>query len=56
MQKLNLSLVINKAQIMRTLKPNADESRRQVKQYVQQCGFPKPLAVDDIITFYSIIT
>ena len=28
-----------------------DESRRQVKQYVQQCGFPKPLAVDDIITF-----
>lgn len=40
-----------KHKIMRTLKPNADESRRQVKQYVQQCGFPKPLAVDDIITF-----
>ena len=37
--------------IMRTLKSNVDESRRQVKQYVKQCGFPSPKNVDDIITF-----
>lgn len=40
-----------KHKIMQTLKPNTNESRQQVKQYVQQCGFPKPLAVDDIIAF-----
>lgn len=37
--------------ILRTLKPNLDGARRQVKQYVQQCGFPAPLAVDDLTAF-----
>lgn len=37
--------------ILRTLKPNLDGARRQVKQYVQQCGFPAPFAVDDLTSF-----
>lgn len=40
-----------KHSITRTLKPNADDSRRQVNHYVQQCGFPKPIVIDDITTF-----
>lgn len=37
--------------ILRTLKPNLDGARRQVEHYVQQCGFPTPLAVDDLTSF-----
>ena len=37
--------------ILRTLKPDADGARRQVKQYVQQCGFSAPLSIDDVIQF-----
>lgn len=37
-----------KHKILRTLKPDIDDSRRQVEQYVRQCGFPTPQAVDDI--------
>lgn len=37
--------------ILRTLKPDVEGARRQVKHYVQQCGFPAPLAVDDLTSF-----
>lgn len=41
----------SKHTIMRTLKADVNASRRQVKQYVKQCGFPSPKNIDDIITF-----
>ena len=35
--------------LLRALKPDADKAKQQVSQYVRQCGFPTPLAVDDLI-------
>lgn len=37
--------------LLRALKPDADKAKQQVSQYVRQCGFPTPLAVDDLILF-----
>lgn len=37
--------------IMRTLKPDQDRARRQIKHYIQQCHFPAPQAPDDLIAF-----
>ncbi len=50
-EKEFISRYQEKHRVLRVLKSNVDEARRQVKQYVQQCGFPAPLAVDDIIAF-----
>lgn len=35
----------------RTLKADINAARGQVKQYVRQCGFPTPKAVDDLMSF-----
>lgn len=37
--------------LVRTLKADQNGARRQVKQYVTQCGFPTPIAVDEMTTF-----
>jgi len=37
--------------ILRTLKSSATGARRQVQNYVKQCGFPMPLAIDDLTEF-----
>lgn len=37
--------------ILRTIKPNPIGARKQVKQYVRQCNFPDPHAIDEMITF-----
>lgn len=37
--------------ILRTLKPDLDGAHRQVKRYIQQCGFPVPQTADDLTDF-----
>lgn len=44
-----LSRYRQKHTILRTLKPNLAGARSQVEQYVRQCGFVTPQAVDDVM-------
>lgn len=37
--------------IMRTLKPDKEGASRQVKRYIQQCGFSLPQTVEDLTDF-----
>ena len=37
--------------VLRTLKSSVAGAKQQVQHYVKQCGFPDPLAVDELITF-----
>lgn len=36
---------------LRTLKGDVESARRQVKQYVKQCEFAEPRAIDELTTF-----
>lgn len=40
-----------KHSILRTLKTDSAKAKKQVAQYVQQCGMPHPQAVDEIMDF-----
>lgn len=37
--------------ILRTLKPDLDSAHKQVKRYIQQCGFALPQTADDLTNF-----
>lgn len=41
----------NKQKLVHKLKADPNKARRQVKQYVTQCGFPTPKAIDDMTAF-----
>ena len=50
-EKEFISRYQNKHTIVRTLKPDSCGAERQVMQYVKQCGFPTPLAINGLMTF-----
>ena len=35
----------------RTLKPDVDSSKRQIKQYIMKCSFPEPQSIDEVRQF-----
>ena len=41
----------NRQKLVRTLKADPNGARGQVKHYVMQCGFPTPVAIDDMTAF-----